>query len=45
MRSETTKRMAMKKDSDIGKVYSSAEFVARLRRLADSPESGERFER
>jgi hypothetical protein len=36
--------MAMKKDSDIGKAYSSAGFVVRLRRLADSPGSGERFE-
>jgi len=34
----------MKKDRDIEKEYSSAEFVAKLRRLADSLESGERFE-
>jgi len=36
--------MTMKKDRDIEKEYSSAEFVAKLRRLADSLESGERFE-
>ena len=29
---------------DIEKVYSNAEFVAKLRRLADSIEQGERFE-
>ena len=33
-----------KKDRDIEKVYSTSEFVAKLRRLADSLESGERFE-
>jgi len=36
--------MTMKKDRDIEKTYSTAEFVAKLRRLADSLESGERFE-
>jgi len=36
--------MAMKKERDIEKAYSTAEFVAKLRRLADSLESGERFE-
>jgi len=36
--------MTMKKDRDIEKDYSTAEFVAKLRRLADSLESGERFE-
>jgi len=36
--------MTMKKDRDIEKEYSTAEFVAKLRRLADSLESGERFE-
>lgn len=34
----------MKKDRDIEKVYSTKEFVAKLRRLADSLESGEKFE-
>lgn len=34
----------MKKSRDIEKVYSNAEFVAKLRRLADSLESGQRFE-
>ena len=29
---------------DIEKVYSNAEFVAKLRRLADAIEQGERFE-
>jgi len=45
MRIEITKRMTMKKYSDTEKAYSTAEFVARLRRLADSLESGERFDR
>jgi len=36
--------MMMKNDRDIEKAYSTAEFVAKLRRLADSLESGERFE-
>ncbi len=34
----------MKKERDIEKEYSTTEFVAKLRRLADSLESGERFE-
>jgi amphi-Trp domain-containing protein len=34
----------MKKERDIEKVYSTKEFVAKLRRLADSLESGEKFE-
>jgi amphi-Trp domain-containing protein len=29
---------------DIEKVYTTAEFIAKLRRLADSLESGEKFE-
>ena len=33
-----------KKDRDIEKSYSTSEFVAKLRRLADSLESGEKFE-
>lgn len=36
--------MNAKKDRDIEKTYSTAEFVAKLRRLADSLESGEKFE-
>jgi len=31
MKGETIKRMTMKKDSDIEKAYSTAEFVVRLR--------------
>ncbi|HSN70989.1 MAG TPA: amphi-Trp domain-containing protein [Steroidobacteraceae bacterium] len=31
-------------DRDIEKVYSTAEFVAKLRRLADALESGAKFE-
>lgn len=31
-------------DRDIEKVYSTAEFVAKLRRLADALENGTRFE-
>lgn len=34
----------MKDDRDIEKDYSTSEFVAKLRRLADALESGERFE-
>jgi len=36
--------MTMKKDSDIGAASLIAEFVVRLRQLADSLKSGERFE-
>ena len=36
--------MSEKSNRDIEKVYSTGEFVAKLRRLADSLESGERFE-
>ncbi len=36
--------MGKKKDRDIEKSYSTSEFVAKLRRLADSLESGEKFE-
>jgi amphi-Trp domain-containing protein len=36
--------MTQKADRDIEKVYSTAEFVAKLRRLADALETGERFE-
>lgn len=31
-------------DRDVEKVYSNADFVAKLRRLADCVESGENFE-
>jgi amphi-Trp domain-containing protein len=34
----------MTRPRDIEKVYSNAEFVAKLRRLADAIEQGERFE-
>ncbi|MEM6265853.1 MAG: amphi-Trp domain-containing protein [Bacteroidota bacterium] len=36
--------MAEKTDRDIEKAYSTQEFVAKLRRLADALESGEPFE-
>ena len=36
--------MGNKQDRDIEKVYSTAEFVAKLRRLADALEADERFE-
>jgi amphi-Trp domain-containing protein len=36
--------MGSKPERDVEKVYSTAEFVAKLRRLADSLESGEKFE-
>lgn len=34
----------MKEDRDIEKGYTISEFVSKLRRLADSLESGEKFE-
>ncbi len=34
----------MKKKRDIEKTYSTSEFVSKLRRLADSLESGKKFE-
>lgn len=33
-----------KGDRDVEKVYSTADFVAKLRRLAEALESGEKFE-
>ncbi len=36
--------MANKPERDVEKVYSTSEFVAKLRRLADSLESGRKFE-
>jgi amphi-Trp domain-containing protein len=36
--------MGEKPGRDIEKVYSTSEFVAKLRRLADALETGERFE-
>ena len=36
--------MGEKQDRDIEKVYSTSEFVAKLRRLADALEAGKRFE-
>ncbi|MCK9294456.1 MAG: amphi-Trp domain-containing protein [Desulfobulbaceae bacterium] len=34
----------MKEDRDIEKTYAKTEFIAKLRRLADSLESGRKFE-
>ncbi len=34
----------MKEERDIEKTYSNSEFVSKLRRLADSIESGKKFE-
>jgi amphi-Trp domain-containing protein len=36
--------MAGKSNRDVEKVYSTGEFVAKLRRLADALETGEKFE-
>lgn len=36
--------MSKSEERDIEKSYSTAEFVAKLRRLADSLETGEKFE-
>jgi amphi-Trp domain-containing protein len=36
--------MKSKPGRDVEKVYSTAEFVAKLRRLADALEAGEKFE-
>ena len=36
--------MGEKGDRDVEKFYSTSEFVAKLRRLADALEAGERFE-
>jgi amphi-Trp domain-containing protein len=36
--------MGSKSDRDIEKAYPNAEFVAKLRRLADAIEAGEQFE-
>ena len=36
--------MGEKRARDVERVYSTAEFVAKLRRLADALEAGERFE-
>ena len=36
--------MGEKPGRDLEKVYSTSEFVAKLRRLADALETGERFE-
>lgn len=36
--------MSGKEERDIEKVYSTPEFVAKLRRLADALEKGEKFE-
>lgn len=36
--------MSEKNERDIEKVYETADYVAKLRRLADALESGEKFE-
>ena len=36
--------MSQKDERDIEKTYSTSEFVAKLRRLADALENGEKFE-
>ena len=36
--------MSEKQGRDVEKVYSTSEFVSKLRRLADALETGERFE-
>ncbi|ROS00152.1 amphi-Trp domain-containing protein [Sinobacterium caligoides] len=36
--------MSVKKERDIEKTYPTAEFVAKLRRLADALENGDQFE-
>ncbi len=36
--------MAKKAERDIEKVYSTADFVAKIRRLADALETGKRFD-
>jgi amphi-Trp domain-containing protein len=36
--------MGEKRNRDVEKVYSTSEFVAKLRRLADALEAGKRFE-
>ena len=37
-------RWARKRDRDVEKIYSTSEFVAKLRRLADALEAVKRFE-
>jgi amphi-Trp domain-containing protein len=37
-------RVGEERDRDVEKVYSVSEFVAKLRRLADALEAGEKFE-
>jgi amphi-Trp domain-containing protein len=36
--------VSKERDRDVEKVYSTSEFVSKLRRLADALETGERFE-
>jgi amphi-Trp domain-containing protein len=36
--------MGQKQDRDLERVYSTSEFVSKLRRLADALERGQRFE-
>jgi amphi-Trp domain-containing protein len=36
--------MSQKQDRDVERIYSTSEFVSKLRRLADALETGQRFE-
>ncbi len=36
--------MSEKQDRDVERIYSTSEFVSKLRRLADALEAGKRFE-
>jgi amphi-Trp domain-containing protein len=36
--------VSKERDRDVEKVYSTSEFISKLRRLADALETGERFE-
>jgi amphi-Trp domain-containing protein len=42
--SERGSAVSEERNRDVEKVYSTSEFVAKLRRLADALETGERFE-
>jgi amphi-Trp domain-containing protein len=42
--SERGRAVSEERNRDVEKVYSTSEFVAKLRRLADALETGERFE-
>jgi amphi-Trp domain-containing protein len=42
--SERGRAVSEERNRDVEKVYSTSEFVAKLRRLAEALETGERFE-